>query len=147
MRRCVGVLFVILTFILWPGLVSADAVSSMAQITVQGTVPPRRCVIVNDQNQITEIISNTTSYVAPSVFRTNILSGNEININPLIDQEYKSLGIQYNLNRVGIIYKQSSSVSVTKKSLPLFLSILTWHNYDYLLSSIFNHALLPHFNL
>jgi len=145
-RRAGGVLFIVLAFLLWPGVASADIVG-MAQITVQGIVPPMRSVVVNDQNRITEIISNTTSYVAPTVYRNKILSGNEISITPLIKQEYTGLGIQYNLNRVGIIYKQSPTVQITKKSLPLFLSILSWHNYDYLVSSIFNHVLLPHFNL
>lgn len=146
MREIGGVLFIVLAFLFWPGLVSADIVG-MSQITVQGIVPPMRSVIVNDQNQITEIISNTTTYVAPTVYRNQILSSNEISITPLINQEYTGLGIQYNLNRVGIIYKHSPTTLITKKSLPLFLSILTWHNYDYLVSSIFNHALQPHFNL
>ena len=127
-------------------MVSADVVAS-GQITLQGIVPPLRCLIVNNKNQIIEVTSNTASNVIPTVYRNKISASNEVSLTPSLEQEYEMIGHQSDLQRIGIVYQRSSTTLVVKKSLPLFLSILTWHNYDYLMSSIFSHELQLHFNL
>src|SRR5580700_8164426 len=123
-----------------PSLTYADIIS-VSQITLQGTVPPMRYLVVNNQNKIIEVTSNTTVYVQPSVYRNKIAINNQISLTPLINQEYKTLGQQYNLYKVGVVYQSISSSPKTKKPLPLYLSMLTWHNYDNLVSSIFSHEL------
>jgi hypothetical protein len=138
-RKCVGVLFFVWVFLLCPSLVSADVIGT-GQITVQGIVPPMHYVIVNDQNQITEVTSNTTTDVQPTVYRNKMLTINEMNLSSTVSQEYKVLGRRYNLDRIGVVYNRSLTKITTNKSPSLFLSVLTWHNYDYLMSAIINRT-------
>ena len=102
MRSFVGVLVFGLAFLVLSSPVSADVIG-FSQITLQGTVPPMRYLVVNNQNKIIEITSNTNAYVQPTVYRNKLISDNEIGLTPLINQEYKTLEHQYNLYKVGIV--------------------------------------------
>ena len=135
-----------LVFLLWPATVSADIVQS-GQVTLEGIVPPMRCLIVNNQNQIIEVVSNTNNETQPTVFRNKVLNGNQISMTNPIQREYNTLSRQLNLNQVGIVYKLGHPSPKVKKSIPLILSVLTWHNYDYLMSSIFKNDVRPLINL
>jgi hypothetical protein len=136
----------VLVFLLWPTMVSADSVQ-IGQVTLEGIVPPMRCLIVNNQNQIVEVVSNTNAEIQPTVLRNKVLDSNQISITPLIQWEYNVLGRHLNLNQVGMVYKLGQYSPKVKKSIPLILTVLTWHNYDYLMSSIFKDDLKPLLNL
>ncbi len=144
MRRCVGAVLFVWILLLCPNIVSADLVGT-GQIMLQGTVPPLRNVIVNNQDQITEITSNSTADIQPTVYRNKILTIDIISISPKVSQEYKMLSQKYNLNRVGIVFLYSTTTSTIKNSRPLILPVISWHKYDDLISYVFNNKFLHFF--
>lgn len=62
---CLLLAMVVASLVL-PSRVAADSVSS--QFTVTATVPPARIIIIDEQHQIRQILSNTDLSVTPKVY-------------------------------------------------------------------------------
>ncbi|MGH7234514.1 MAG: hypothetical protein ACREF7_03675 [Candidatus Saccharimonadales bacterium] len=86
----------------------ADSGSSSGNIEIVAYVKPVRDVLINAQGRISEIQSNTSSNVAPSVYRDSY-NTKPIKLSPNIYSQYTTILAHLNLNKTGVIYKQSDS--------------------------------------
>jgi len=73
-------------------------------ITITATIEPARHVVVDQNNQITEIMTNTTSLITPIV-SLNSLSGNQLEYAGSIAQQYQQIMTSCNFQQsFGVIY-------------------------------------------
>jgi len=88
--------------LLLPAPAAAEAMAVSQVIVITATVAPARSIIVNDQGQATQIISNTPQNVTPKVY-VNKMFGPEQPLTPSLQQQYRSVIAGHkNLNGVVI---------------------------------------------
>ena len=100
---------------------SADSISSSQQIVIHAVVLPAHYVIVNSQNQVQQIISNTPEInVVPTVYLNTARPENLRALTSEIQQQTDAL-LKDKVIKPGVLYKRpiSSLAAHDKKILPL----------------------------
>lgn len=110
-----------LALLIVPAL-NGSAAAVAGNISISGIVPPMRFIIVNNRQQITEIISNTTIDVIPQVWRGYIGNGKPL---PLSAKLAKSYYQKIRLREVGII-KFDLNKNRQTVDLPNWVSYISW---------------------
>lgn len=107
--RTLGIL---LAFILGPfsGAATAAQLSVSRQIHIRGTVPITQTVILNSNNQVAEIISNSQSAGELRIFKGQVNSQNQLPPTPQIIEAYHSIINNHPL-RIGTVYELDTDVS------------------------------------
>ena len=105
MVRCLlGVLLVLFgVSVVWTPSVSAQT-SDGVNIEVHGVVAPARYIVLDEQGNINQILSNTKSAVTPTVYRQKIANGNEQPLTSRIYNEYLTLLPRTDAG-VGVLYQ------------------------------------------
>lgn len=85
----------------------AEAVS--AEIRVSAVVPEQRLVMVNRDNQIEQIVSNTTSKFVEPVAQS-VDSGQRVYISTKIAQEFIEISDVHDVYRVGVVYRLDTRI-------------------------------------
>lgn len=124
-----GVSFFILgLFCLWfsSPAVNAKTISVSQKITITATVLPHHYIIVDNNDKIVEVISNTDGQATIKVYIHEVSYGNEVLLTPKIYQQYMHLVSRQ--QKYGVLYKSESKV-VTKVTGQDVASILSVKNY------------------
>ena len=87
---------------------------------ISSNIRPVRYVLVNSNDEILEIQSNSQVKVEPTVFRSSY-SSRPTSMTPEIMAEYNSIITKIDLGRTGVVYKSS----VSQKSGPKIKNVLT----------------------
>lgn len=90
--------------------VSAGTITASGKITITARVADTHYVIVDNQDSIIEITSNTTQLVTPRVFRGSITDANEITLTKAIHEQYRQLTIS-NQGSAGTLYKKPAAIT------------------------------------
>ncbi len=119
MGRSYGKVFAVVGLCLAFSLFGADAAAlSPAPATqfngggsteVSVSIQPVRLVLINDQNKIVKIISNSTANVTPTVYKRSF-SSPPIAISPDIRQQYDTILAGLDTARTGTIYQAEPSI-------------------------------------
>lgn len=105
--KAVGVLLAFLgVLFLWTAPVSAQT-SASGKITVRGVIAPARYVILDDNGEIKQILSNTTESVQPTVYLNSLSQENQKPLNSEVLSEYNQL-LPKNAG-IGELYKKDPS--------------------------------------
>lgn len=87
-----------------PASALAGSLSASGRITITARVAPTIYVIVNNQDQIMEVTSNTPEIIAPTIFRLKVAEGSQITATPEILDQYQAL-IKSKQGQMGTLYK------------------------------------------
>jgi hypothetical protein len=101
-----AVLIIVVFGILPSSTVSADAVGGKEHLHTAGRVLPAHHVVINEQNEILEIISNTTEDVNPRIYLNKISKERELPANPKVLEQYRRL-VPSGTSNVGVLYRKS----------------------------------------
>lgn len=112
-----------LTFVVILGIsgsVEARTVSVSQRVTVTAVVAPASYIVIDDNEKIQRIDSNTSQDVTPKVYIGSVAAGNERELTPAIYAAYLR-EVPKGANRVGTLYQRnvinaSSLVNLNKKS-------------------------------
>ena len=85
--------------------VQACADTTVNTITLTATIQPAKYLIVNNNRDIKEILSNTKENVAPTVYLNSINPSNMIPLSNNIYDQYLSIAACSGTNQIGAIYK------------------------------------------
>lgn len=101
------------------------AVVSGATTTITAVILPVRYVLLDNQGDITEIISNTTADVTPRVYETSFQSS-ELPLTPKLNQQYIKLlqGIQ--TTHFGTIYSRPPNQAFRAAYLGRLTSLISY---------------------
>lgn len=88
---------------------SADVTYSQ-KIEVHAVIAPARYIILNQQGQISQILSNTKQPVQPTVYKEAIKTENLTYLTADIESQYVTL-LNGNINSIGVLYKTPSPKS------------------------------------
>lgn len=111
----------VLSLLLVPAL-DGSAAAIGDSISISGVVPPMRFIIVNNNQQITEIISNTKVDVIPQVWLGAIGKGKPL---PLSAKLFRSYNQKIRIRNIGII-RFSLNKPVHTDTQPSWLSYISW---------------------
>lgn len=113
-------IFALGTGFLQGAVVSAGTLSASGEITITARVADTHYVIVDSQDNIVEITSNTTQTVTPRVFRGSITATSEIPLSKDVYEQYRQLTAS-NQGVVGRLYEKKLQTANFDKRSYLFL--------------------------
>ena len=105
-----GAVLILFTIPLIPNLAFALN-QAPASIVVTAVVAPVRYVLVNQNIEIIEILSNTPLNVPPKVYQSSFKS-NEIPLTTPIDKSYRDIIVKINTSKTGVIYSRQANQPV-----------------------------------
>lgn len=74
-------------------------------VTLTATIRPAKYLIVDNNREIKEILSNTKENVVPTVYINSISPGNMIPLSNNIYDQYISIAACSSINNIGAVYK------------------------------------------
>ena len=114
-KYIIAILAVLGTGFFTTGSASALTISSTQEIKVTAVVLPAKRILVDNNNQIIEIASNTSlDNVSPTVYRNNDSAANKIMLSNDIHEQYKRI-TKNKLSQPGILYKNDIA-AINKRS-------------------------------
>jgi hypothetical protein len=91
-------------------------------IYVNGRILPKHTVIVDSNNRIKEVASNTTENVVPVIYREQVAPDTQVALSNEIYAQYKSV-VPQGSSKAGILYKANEPTSSNKSGLSI-MSVL-----------------------
>lgn len=107
MRQVSFAALIIMVFTVLPApTVSADAASDKEHLHTSGRVLSAHHVVINEQSEIIEIVSNTTEDVNPKIYLNKISKELELSASPEVLERYRQL-VPAGSSKVGVLYRKS----------------------------------------
>lgn len=132
MGRVLAALLIAAFTLVFPLTTYADGdhvIMASQQITITAKVLPARYIVLDENEQIRKIISNTDEDVSPQVYKDSVKVGNETVANPqalaqyqkIIDSAPQKIGVIYDAGKVQTDVTYSAPTRTSRLS---FLSLL-----------------------